>query len=84
MAGEGPPSTTGLISRRKVVDADLRRHDDAGAVRVSLFKAVGIKGETPRSRLCLPSLPQIGCRQQTLLHLLIVLCGADDAGILLH
>jgi hypothetical protein len=28
MAGAGPPSTTALFLRRKIVDADLRRHDE--------------------------------------------------------
>jgi hypothetical protein len=33
MAGEGPPSTTVLLTIRKVMDAGLRRHDEVGAVR---------------------------------------------------
>ncbi len=39
MAGEGPPSTTSTAAPRKVVDADLRRHDVKGAVRASLGAA---------------------------------------------
>jgi hypothetical protein len=31
------------------MDADLRRHDEAGAVRVSIFRAPGINA--PRQRL---------------------------------
>jgi mRNA-degrading endonuclease toxin of MazEF toxin-antitoxin module len=42
MAGEGPPSTSLLITAEKDVDADLRRHDDSPAARGSPSRAPGI------------------------------------------
>jgi hypothetical protein len=45
MAGEGPPSTTFLAARDKVVDAGLRRHDDVGDVGVSIVRAPGIMSD---------------------------------------
>ncbi len=42
MPGEGPASTTLLITARKVVDADLRRHDGDATADGSRFPTLGI------------------------------------------
>jgi hypothetical protein len=40
-----PVSTTMRLAQRKVVDTGLRRHDEVGVVRESLFRAVGMTGK---------------------------------------
>ena len=42
MAGEGPPSTTLLLTIRKVMDAGLRRHDEVGIADESPLRAASI------------------------------------------
>jgi len=42
MAGEGPPSTTLLLTTREVVDAGLRRHDEVGIADESSHRAAGM------------------------------------------